>query len=145
MKVRHAALLVFAAAVTLSSVASAGSEAAKQLVQITYKGVSSPASVGKFELLPLSPGALEPDSGTEAAVVANQRVVTRDGETAQIVTWVSTCKSMSTPGTVFTSAPVPGDSSVGRACTQGPQEAAGSQTPGSTSDPMPSASAAEAS
>ena len=50
------------------------------------------ASPDKFVLIPLGAGALKPDSGTETAVVANQRTVTRDGQIAEIVTWVSTCK-----------------------------------------------------
>ena len=91
MKVRYAALVVFAAMVTLSSVAAAGPEAARQQVDITAK-CKNPAESLKFVLTPLGPGALKPDSGTETAVVANQRVVTRDGQRAEIVTWVTTCK-----------------------------------------------------
>jgi hypothetical protein len=92
MKVRYAALVVFAAMVTLSSVAAAGQEGARQQVQITAKGDAIVASPDKFVLIPLGAGALKPDSGTETAVVANQRTVTRDGQIADIVTWISTCK-----------------------------------------------------
>ncbi len=93
MKVRYAALLVFAATVTLSSVAAAGPEAARQQVEITAKGVANDAGFAlKFVLTPLGAGALKPDSGKETSVVANQRVVTRDGQRATIVTWVTTCK-----------------------------------------------------
>jgi len=92
MKGRYAALVVFAAMVTLSSVAAAGPGAARQQVEITATGVSNPASSLKFVLTPLGAGALKPDSGKEASVVANQRVVTRDGQRAEIVTWVTTCK-----------------------------------------------------
>jgi hypothetical protein len=92
MKVRYAALVVFAAMVGLSSVAAAGPGAARQQVEITAKGDANPAGFDKFVLTPLSPGALKPDSGREASVVAKQRVVTRDGQRAEIVTWVTTCK-----------------------------------------------------
>jgi hypothetical protein len=60
------------------------------------------ADFGLFPLVPchsgsrginhLGAGALKPDSGKETSVVANQRVVTRDGQRAEIVTWVTTCK-----------------------------------------------------
>jgi hypothetical protein len=92
MKVWFAALLVFAAMVTVPSVATAAPEAARQQVAITATGVSNPASSLTFALTPLSPGGLKPDSGTETSVIANQRVVTRDGQRAVIVTWVTTCK-----------------------------------------------------
>jgi hypothetical protein len=95
MKVRHAVLVAFAAAVTLTSVAAAGPDAARQQVQITFTGVANPASPssGKVVLTPLSPGSLEPDSGKGlASVIANKRTVTRDGQRAEIVTWVDTYK-----------------------------------------------------
>jgi len=92
MKGRYVALVVFAAVTTLSSVAAAGPGAARQQVEITATGVANPASSFKFVLTPLAAGALKPDSGKEASVVASQRVVTRDGQRAEIVTWVTTCK-----------------------------------------------------
>ena len=94
MKVRYAALVVFAAMVTLSSVAAAGPGAARQRMEVTATGVGvgNATSSLKFVLTPLSPGRLNPDSGTETSVVANKRVVTRDGQRAEIVTWVTTCK-----------------------------------------------------
>ena len=95
MKVRHAvhaALVVFTAMATLSSVAAAGPGAARQQVEITASGFSNPASSLKFVLAPRGARALKADSGTETSVVANQRVVTRDGQRAEIVTWVTTCK-----------------------------------------------------
>jgi hypothetical protein len=92
MKVRHVVLVALAAMVTLSSVATAGPDAAKQQVQILATGVANPASSAKCVLTPLSPGALAPDSGTEASVIAKQRSVTRDGQPAEIVTWVTTCE-----------------------------------------------------
>jgi hypothetical protein len=88
----QAVLVALAAAVTLSSVAAASPEAARQRVEITASGVASPAALAKFVLTPLSRGYLAADSGTEASVVANKRTVTRDGQTAEIVTWVTTCK-----------------------------------------------------
>ena len=93
MKIRSAALaalVVLATAVAPSSAAAADS-VAKQRVEITAKGVANPSSSAKFVLTPLSPGRLAPDSGIEASVVANQRSVTRDGQAAEIVTWVTTC------------------------------------------------------
>ena len=92
MNAKLALLAVLATAVTLTSVAAAGPVAARQQVEITAKGDANPAHPAKFVLTPYGAGALEPDSGTETAVVANQRTVTRDGQTAQIVTWISTCK-----------------------------------------------------
>ena len=92
MKVRYAMLVALAAAVTVASVATASPQAVKQRVQITSGGIADPSSLTKFVLTPLSAGPLQPDSGTVGSVVANQRTVTRDGQTAQIVTWVSTGK-----------------------------------------------------
>lgn len=92
MKVRHAVLVALASAVTVSSVAAASPEVARQRVEITAKGVANAAALAKFVLTPLSPGALKPDSGTESSVVANERFATRDGQSAKIVTWVTTCK-----------------------------------------------------
>jgi hypothetical protein len=88
----NAVLVAIAAAVLLTSVAAAGPEGARQQVQITAKGDASIATPDKFVLIPLGTGALKPDSGTETSVVANQRSVTRDGQIADIVTWISTCK-----------------------------------------------------
>ena len=88
----NAVLVAIAAAVSLTSVAAAGQEGARQQVEITAKGVANPSLPSRFVLTPYGAGALEPDSGTETAVVAKQRTVTRDGQTAQIVTWISTCK-----------------------------------------------------
>ena len=91
MKSRYAVLIALAAAVTVASVATASPEAAKQRVQITTSGPAN-SSGQKFVLTPLSAGPLESDSGTSTSVVANQRTVTRDGQAAQIVTWVTTQK-----------------------------------------------------
>ena len=91
MKARYAVLIALAAAVTVASVATARPEAAKQRVQITTSGPAN-NSGQKFVLTPLSAGLLESDSGPSTSVVANQRTVTRDGQAAQIVTWVTTQK-----------------------------------------------------
>jgi hypothetical protein len=89
----HIIVLALAAGlVLLTSVATARPSATKQRVEITAKGDANPASSLKFVLTPLGAGALKPDSGRETSVVANQRTMTRDGQTANIVTWISTCK-----------------------------------------------------
>lgn len=87
-----AGVFYLATVVTLTPAASAGPEAARQRVAITAKGVTSPASVGRFVLTPLQAGALKPDSGTESSTVASKRVVMRDGQRVEIVNWVTTCK-----------------------------------------------------
>jgi len=92
MGARYVMLVALAAAVALTSVAAASPDAAKQRVAITARGAANPASSLKFVLTPLRGGALKPDSGNEASVAANRRVVTRDGQRAEIVTWVTTCK-----------------------------------------------------
>jgi hypothetical protein len=95
MRRRHIIVLALAAGlVLLTSVATARPSATKQQVEITAKGVNAAHQLAplKFVLTPLGTGALKPDSGSETSVVANQRTVTRDGQTANIVTWISTCK-----------------------------------------------------
>ena len=86
-------LALAAGIVLVMSVAAASPGAAKQRVEITATGVANPTSSLKFVLTPWAgAGALMPDSGTETSVVANQRNVTRHGQPAQIVTWITTCK-----------------------------------------------------
>ena len=92
MTTRQLVLAVLAAAITVASAASASPGAAKQHVQITAKGAANSLVPLKFVLTPYGAGALEPDSGTETAVAANKRIVTRDGQTAHVITWISTCK-----------------------------------------------------
>ena len=65
-----------AAAVTVTSVAAAGPDAAKQRVAITMKGLPN----GEFVLAPLRTGALERDSGTAHIAYGNPRVVMREGQ-----------------------------------------------------------------
>jgi uncharacterized cupin superfamily protein len=69
-----------AAAVTLTSVAGASLEAAKQRVAITMKGLPN----GTFVLTPLKAGALKRDSGTVSVVSGDSRVVVRDGQKVAI-------------------------------------------------------------
>ena len=71
---------------------SSVSDASKQRVEITAGGVIGPTSSGRFVLTPGQGGELELDSGTETSVVRNERVVVRQGESAKIVTWVTTAK-----------------------------------------------------
>jgi hypothetical protein len=92
MKGKLIVLLTLASGlVLLTSVATAHPSAMKQQVEITLSGPAN-NSGQKFVLTPLSAGPLESDSGPTTSVVANQRTVTRDGQSAQIVTWVSTQK-----------------------------------------------------
>ena len=63
MKARHVILVALAAAVTLTSVAAAGPNAAKQRVMITSQAAHT-TQVSPFVLTPLQPGVLKRDSGT---------------------------------------------------------------------------------
>jgi hypothetical protein len=92
MKAQHVVLVAVAAVVTLTPVAAARLDAAKQRVAITAKGVANPASFGTFVLTPLEAGGLKRDSGTETSTVSSDRVVIREGKAVQIVNWVTTCK-----------------------------------------------------
>ena len=91
MTSRALVLAVIAAAVTLTSVAAASPEVAKQRVAITATGLSSPTSTGGFVLTQLTAGALEADSGTETSTWTT-RTVMRNGQTVEIANWVTTCK-----------------------------------------------------
>ena len=71
------------------------SHASKQRVEITAGGVLGPTSSGRFVLTPVQTGAtgeLEPDSGTETSVIRNRRFVVRQGQSVEIVTWITTAK-----------------------------------------------------
>jgi hypothetical protein len=86
MKVRHAVLVALAAAVTLTTVAAAGPEAAKQRVAIDMKI----APKETFVLTPLQSGALKRDSGritTVSQVLSSttDRDVIRDGQKVTII------------------------------------------------------------
>jgi hypothetical protein len=94
MNTKLAVLAVLAAAVTLTSVASAGPAVAKQRVQITMKNLPN----ATFVLAPLQVGALKRDSGTVtfgAPPNYNARDVIRDGQKVSIyppVVWALTGK-----------------------------------------------------
>ena len=82
MKARAVALVVLAAVVTLTSVAAAGPDAAKQRVAINIKIFPQ----GTFVLTPLQAGALKRDSGTIDGDWTRipGRTVMRDGQTVKI-------------------------------------------------------------
>ena len=79
MKARHAilALIALAAAVTLTSVAAAGPDAAKQRVAIDMKGGQT------FVLFPLQTGALKRDAGSSSVSTASNGAVMRAGQNVQ--------------------------------------------------------------
>ena len=79
MNTKLVAAAVLAAALTLTSGASAGPVAAKQRVAITAR-----ASVGVFVLSPLKGGAVARDSGTAAWGTYSERTATRDGQAVEI-------------------------------------------------------------
>jgi hypothetical protein len=92
MNGKYIVLLTLATGIVLvTSVAAAHPSATKQRVAITAKGTTYASPTGRFVLEP-GAGALEYDSGKESSVVSRQRSVTREGQTAEIVTWVTTCK-----------------------------------------------------
>jgi hypothetical protein len=82
MSAKLAVLAVLVAAVTLTSVAAAGPQAAKQRVAITVTILPS----GKGLLTPLNDGALERDSGTFGGdwSPVPDRTVAREGQTVDI-------------------------------------------------------------
>jgi hypothetical protein len=89
----HIVLLALAAGIVLlTSAATAGTSTTTQRVAITAKGTSHTSSTGRFALAPLETGPLGPDTGTESSTIARQRSVVRDGQNAQIVTWITTCE-----------------------------------------------------
>ena len=92
MKARHVLLIAAVAAVTLASVAAARPVAAKQQVQIQIEG--NDRGPGKFVLTPLTPGALEQDSGAANVAISGPKVVVRDGQRIEIfnLTWTLTGK-----------------------------------------------------
>ena len=84
MKALHTALVVLTAAVTLTSVAAAGPDAAKQRVAIMTKGVANASTPAQFVFTPLQAGALKRDSGTARAAMPSGRVVMREGQRVTI-------------------------------------------------------------
>ncbi len=93
MNALHAVLVALVAAVTLTSVAAAGPDAAKQRVAITTQAAKT-TSVSPFVLTTLQAGALKPDSGMLIASDASSsnRVVMREGQEVSIYTGVGTLK-----------------------------------------------------
>ena len=86
MKVQVVALVLLAAAVTLTSVAAAGPDAAKQRVAINMKICSPGKSQGTFALTPQQFGSLKTDSGTISSNWTSipGRKVMRDGQEVTI-------------------------------------------------------------
>ena len=82
MKARHALLVALVAAVTLTSVAAAGPDAAKQRVAISMK--LKEVGNGTFVLMPLQSGTLKRDSGTVTVVFNDPTIVMRDGQRIDI-------------------------------------------------------------
>src|SRR4051812_48268571 len=92
MKVRHAVLVAFSAAVTLTSAAAAGSDAAKQRGMITSQAAHT-TQVSPFVLTPLQAGAIKRNSGKLIAGSNDtDRVVMREGQEVMILDNVSTFK-----------------------------------------------------
>ena len=91
MKARQATLIALVAAVTLTSVAVAGPDAAKQRVAITSQAAKT-TQVSPFVLTPLQAGALKPDSGVLTAPFSPERVVMREGQRVSIYDGVGTYK-----------------------------------------------------
>ena len=82
MKARHVVLVALVAAVTLTSVAAAGPDAAKQRVAISMK--LKEMGSGTFVLIPLQSGTLKRDSGTVTVVFNDPTIVMRDGQRIDI-------------------------------------------------------------
>jgi hypothetical protein len=80
MKARHVVLVALAAAVTLTSVAAAGPEAAKQRVAINIKNPDD----GTFVLTPLQAGTFNRDSGTVNLAYNDPTIVMREGQRISI-------------------------------------------------------------
>jgi hypothetical protein len=80
VKVRHALFAALVAAVTLTSVAAAGPDAAKQRVAISMKNLGN----GTFVLTPLQAGTLKRDSGTVSVVYPEPKTVMRDGQNVSV-------------------------------------------------------------
>jgi hypothetical protein len=91
MKALHALLAVLVAAVTLTSVAAAGPDAAKQRVAITSQAAKT-TEVSPFVLTPLQAGPVKRDSGTMTSALPAERVVMRAGQKVSIYEGVVTLK-----------------------------------------------------
>lgn len=92
MKIHLTALVAMVAAFTLSSVAAAGPDAAKQRVTITTQAPKT-TSVSPFVLTPMQTGAIKFDSGKWiAGSPTTDRVVMRDGQDVSVYVQTSTLK-----------------------------------------------------
>ena len=80
MKTFSLCLVALAAAVTLTSVAAAGHEAAKQRVAINIKNPDN----GTFVLTPLQAGTFNRDSGTVSLAYNDPTIVMREGQRISI-------------------------------------------------------------
>jgi hypothetical protein len=77
--------ILAATAVTLTSVAAGGPDAAKQRVAIMTRGVANASGPDEFVLSPLQAGALKRDAGTtRAGALPTERVVMREGQRVTI-------------------------------------------------------------
>ena len=84
MKVRQATLVALVAAVAVTTVAAANSDAAKQRVAITTQA-NRTTTVSKAVLTPLQAGALKSDSGSLVGESQpSHKVVMRDGQIVEI-------------------------------------------------------------
>ena len=88
---RQPILVALTAAVTLTSVAAAGPDAARQRVTITSQAAGT-THASPFVLTPLQVGALKRDSGTLTAGLPPERIVMRDGQSVAIYDDVATLK-----------------------------------------------------
>ncbi len=86
MKARHTMLVALAAAVTLTAVAAAHPDAAKQRVAIDMKICSPGKTQGTFVLTPMNTGVLTGDSGTISSdwLSIPGRNLIRDGQKVTI-------------------------------------------------------------
>ena len=91
MKARHAILVALTGAFTLTSVAAAGPDAAKQRVAITTQAAKT-TSVSPFVLTPMGAGAIKPDSGKLVAGSTTDRMVIREGQEVSIYDSLGTFK-----------------------------------------------------
>jgi hypothetical protein len=91
MNAKLAVVAVLVASVTLTSVAAAGPDAAKQRVAITSNGMLNATAFGEFVFTPLQAGALKRDTGTETSHWS-ERVVMRDGQQVTVQNYVTTRK-----------------------------------------------------
>jgi hypothetical protein len=89
MSAKLAVLVVLVAAVTLTSVAAAGPDVAKQRIAITSNGVLNATAFGEFVFTPLQAGALKRDTGTETSRWS-ERVGMRGGQQVTVQNYVTT-------------------------------------------------------